>query len=191
MYRTLLQLGISFVSVGHRGQLKAYHARLVTFDGSGGFQTKELPPPSPSQDMLFGSSPIDVVSASSSSSSSSARPASAVDVDISLSPPSLSTSFLPLRMLRMCFTHHRSFKNALMHLALLILFIVSSTNNVVFSITAQSKATLFSDTSVGFFVEYFLTSVVAQAVFECVNNAVLAYTAARTRKTLTRGLERA
>ena len=44
-----------------------------------------------------------------------------------------------------------------------ILFIVSSTNNVVFSITAQSKATLFIDTSVGFFVEYFLTSVVAQA----------------------------
>ena len=94
-------------------------------------------------------------------------------------------------MLRMCFTHHRSFKNALMHIALLILFIVSSTNSAVFSITAQAKATLFSDTSVGFFVEYFLTTVVAQAVIECVINAVLAYTAARTRKTLTRGLERA
>lgn len=187
-YQTLLRLGISFVSVGHRSQLKAFHRRLIAFDGSGNFQTLELSPPPPSDtslDQHLGSSPEQFAVRSSSE-----MQAAQIDVTVSLSPsnPYFATA---LRMLRMCFTQQHSLKNLIMHAIIFLLFIVSFINTVVFIITITSKAQLFQDTSASFLIQYFFFCVVIQALIDAIINAALAYVAVRTRKNLTRGLETA
>ena len=186
-YQTLLRLGISFVSVGHRSQLKAFHRRLIAFDGSGNFQILKLsPPPSDtSLDQHLGSSPEQFAVRSSSE-----MQAAQIDVTVSLSPsnPYFATA---LRMLRMCFTQQHSLKNLIMHAIIFLLFIVSFINTVVFIITITSKAQLFQDTSASFLIQYFFFCVVIQALIDAIINAALAYVAVRTRKNLTRGLETA
>jgi ABC-type uncharacterized transport system fused permease/ATPase subunit len=190
-YLTLLRLGISFVSVGHRSQLKAFHRRLISFDGSGNFRALELPPP-PSLDQHSGSSSeqIAVNDSSSSSNSSSKVQAAPFDITVSLSPsnPIFATS---LRMLRICFTQHHSLKNLAIHAIIFVLFVFSFINSVVFTITITTKALLFQDTSPGFVAQYFFFSVIIQSLIDAVINAALAYVAVRTRKNLTRGLEAA
>ena len=186
-YQTLLRLGISFVSVGHRSQLKAFHRRLIAFDGSGNFQILKLsPPPSDtSLDQHLGSSPEQFAVRSSSEIQ-----AAQIDVTVSLSPsnPYFATA---LRMLRMCFTQQHSLKNLIMHAIIFLLFIVSFINTVIFIITITSKAQLFQDTSASFLIQYFFFCVVIQALIDAIINAALAYVAVRTRKNLTRGLETA
>ena len=42
LYQNLRELGISFVSVGHRSTLKAFHDFLIVLDKTGGFKISEL-----------------------------------------------------------------------------------------------------------------------------------------------------
>ncbi len=189
----MIGLGISFVSVGHRSQLKAYHKRLVTFDGRGKFQAQDLPhPPSSDQhlDSLADQNDSEDNNSGSGSSSSSKLQVSPIDVNVSVSPSNsvFGTSF---PVLRMCFTQQKSLKNIVMHAIIFLLFVLSMINTVVLIITITSKAQLFQDTSASFVVQYLFFCVIIQAVVDATINAALAYVAARTRKNLTRGLEKA
>jgi putative ATP-binding cassette transporter len=50
LYRNLMEMGISFVSVGHRDSLKEFHDHLIVLDKTGGFKISDLPitaPPHP------------------------------------------------------------------------------------------------------------------------------------------------
>lgn len=186
----MISLGISFVSVGHRSQLKAYHKRLVTFDGRGKFQAQDLPHP-PSSDQLLDSLADQNDSEDNNSGSSSSKfQVSPIDVNVSVSPSNsvFGTSF---PVLRMCFTQQKSLKNIVMHAIIFLLFVLSMINTVVLIITITSKAQLFQDTSASFVVQYLFFCVIIQAVVDATINAALAYVAARTRKNLTRGLEKA
>jgi hypothetical protein len=191
MYQTLLRLGISFVSVGHRSQLKAYHRRLIAFDGTGGFQSQELPlqPHPPQQSDYF----LDQIPASNADSNRSGRDLKTmpIDVQVSFSPPALDFTLAFLRMLRLCFTQHGALKNLAVHGLLLLLFIICFINSVVFGISIKSTAQLFEDTSASFIIQYLFFAVIIQALIDAIINSALAYVALRSRKNLTRGIEKA
>jgi hypothetical protein len=187
MYRTLLRLGISFVSVGHRSQLKTYHNRLVMFNGSGGFQIQDLQPPS-FVDESSDSSP-DQVALASSSSGGSSNELVPINVEVSLSPTDRSLYVAYLRIARMCFTQRGSLKNILIHGVLLLLFVLSFANRVLYLTPIISEGLLLQDSSASFSLQYFFSGVIIPAFLDAVINSALAYVALRMRKNLTRGME--
>jgi hypothetical protein len=61
----------------------------------------------------------------------------------------------------------------------------------VFGISIKSTAQLFEDTSASFIIQYLFFAVIIQALIDAIINSALAYVALRSRKNLTRGIEKA
>lgn len=189
MYSTLLRLGIHFVSVGHRSQLKAYHCRLVMFDGRGGFESHELTPPVSHHGGVDPSA--DHVAPSGNSSNDAKDLIAPINVEISISPPHRSMYMCYLHILRLCFFQRASLKNLMMHCIIFILFALSFTNTVLFITPITSEAQLFRNISAEFTIRYLFFCVIITALIDAIINSALAYVTVRMRKNLTRGLETA
>jgi ABC-type uncharacterized transport system fused permease/ATPase subunit len=186
MYQTLLRLGMNFVSVGHRSQLKAFHSRLLMIDGSGGHRFQELAPPESLHEKVDYFPEVTVASNSSSGAHNELAP---INIEVSLSPGDRSMYDVYLRIAAFCFTQRGSLKNLLVHGIILILFVLSFINIVTYITPITSKSQLFQDTSASFIVQYLFFCVIIPAILDAVINSALAYVALRMRKNLTRGME--
>ncbi len=182
----MLRLGIHFVSVGHRSQLKAFHSRLLMIDGSGGHRFQEVAPPECLHEKV---DCLPEVTAASNSSSVAHNELAPINVEVSLSPVDRSMYDVYLRIAGICFIQRGSLKNLLVHGIILILFVLSFINIVTYITPITSKSQLFQDTSASFIIQYLFFCVIIPAILDAVINSALAYVALRMRKNLTRGME--
>ncbi len=175
LYQTLRALKIHFISVGHRSQLKMFHDQLVQFDGHGNFVMSNLqtaPIDSPTHDILENFPET-------------------VDRELCLTQTevkNLDEQNVPFRpLLRLCFSQRESFKNAMAHFLILVLFIFSNCS-LLYTQFFVYEVTLFKNVSTNVFLQYFLLLVLVPSVLDTIINALIAYVALRTRKTLCRGM---
>lgn len=171
LYQTLRSLKIHFISVGHRSQLKAFHDQLVIFDGQGRFSVSNLQAVPivlpPVNSILQGSSSLD--------KDAFALPTLAIE----------PVPFVPL--LRFCYLQRESLKNLMTHFLILLLYVFSTCYALVI-IDLAFEVLLFRDTSLNVFLRFFFLILLVPSVVNTVTNALIAYVALRTRKTLCRRL---
>ncbi len=178
LYQTLRSLKIHFVSVGHRSQLKAFHDQLVVFDGQGRFalsNTQAIPVSVPEvhvdQQALH-----DRLHKTQSNLSSQ-------EINLESQP----IAYLPL--LRMCFFDRESSKNLMLHMIILVVFGVGSFLDIVWIKNTVLDSITFPD-SANYIIQYFCIAMLAPSCIQTIINALIAYSALRTRKTLVRGMHR-
>jgi ABC-type iron transport system FetAB ATPase subunit len=178
LYQTLRSLNINFVSVGHRSQLKAFHDQLVIFDGQGRIALSNIkavpvlvPETIKTRPILHETTRVD------------ARLVPAENRDIAPNP----VSYLPL--LRLCFFDRESSKNLVLHLIIFVVFGTGCFLDIVWVKSTTVKAFSLSG-SANLIFEFLLVAVLAPSCLQTVVNALIAYSAVRTRKTLCRGMHR-
>ncbi len=174
LYQTLRSLKIHFVSVGHRSQLKAFHDQLVQFDGKGHFELstiKAIPVSVPDQQIVGGLSRGEL----------SKVPAKSCHVEPH------AGGYLPL--LRLCYFSQESSKNLVLHFIILLVFATGSFLDIVWTKNTIREAVNFPN-SASYIIEYFCIVLLAPSCVQTVINALIAYSALRTRKTLVHGMHR-
>lgn len=179
LYQTLRSLNINFVSVGHRSQLKAFHDQLVLFDGLGNFVLSNIQAvPVKVPEVLGNRAVVEAESCDESHVALKKNDANELQ----------SVSYMPL--LRLCFFDRDSSKNMFLHLIIFVVFTFSCFLDIVWIRNTIRSAILFPN-SFNYIMEYFLLVMVAPSCINTVINALIAYSALRTRKTLCRGMHRA
>lgn len=181
LYQTLRSLKIHFVSVGHRSQLKAFHDQLVLFDGRGHFALSDIQAVPASVPETLGN----LLSIEKPSNNQSDVVGIVPTEDRSLESPPVA--YFPL--LRLCFFDRESSKNLVLHLIIFVVFSIGCFSDVVWVKNTSIKAFDLSS-SVNFFFEFLLLAVLVPSFIQTIVNALIAYSALRTRKTLCRGMHR-
>ena len=172
LYQTMRSLKIHFISVGHRSQLKAFHDQLVVFDGKGRFTAS-----------LLQAVPLSLAQAhdhlpSSALLSKHDTPSAPTE------PEAPSPPLFPL--FRLCFLRRESAKNLFLHFVILLLVINDDFLSIVWVKNAVVASYTFTDTSFNAFLQYFLVAILAASASATIINALIAYVALRTRKSLCR-----
>jgi energy-coupling factor transporter ATP-binding protein EcfA2 len=179
LYQTLRSLKINFVSVGHRSQLKAFHDQLFVFDGKGGFVSSSIQAVPMLTVPEVTSEPV-VIEAQLCDDKTTA---SNVNIGQELQP----VTYLPL--LRLCFFNRDSSKTLFVHLVIFVVFTVGSFLDIVWIKNTIGSAKDFPN-SFNYIMEYFLIVMFAPSLIQTAVNALIAYCALRSRKTLCRGMHR-
>ncbi len=179
LYQTLRFLQIRFVSVGHRSQLKAFHDQLVLFDELGRFKLSEI-------------EAIPIPQIQDSLKSNARTTAGALSPAVTVAPEVNTFDLQPAPiypLFRLCFLRRESSKNLVLHLMILVVFSIGCFIDIVWSkIAVVSGFPWNLNTSTNFILNYFLISMLAPAAVQTVTNALIAYSAVRTRKNLCRGM---
>lgn len=176
VYQTLRTLKISFISVGHRSQLKAFHDELVLFDGQGHY----------------------------SASSIHAAPIALPPALYSPQKPSPRTTSLPLvlpqtqappahfwQLLRVLFWRRDSAKKLVVYCLLVLIFVASACSVLYATDIIFSRGIVyFENTNVNDFFKFLFIIIVYSAVEQTIINALIAYVALRSRKTLCREMHK-
>lgn len=177
LYQTLRSLKIHFVSVGHRSQLKAFHDQLVVFDGHGHFTLSSLQAVAVSvPEVLVNRQELDALPR--------------VDEIEAIKDDSLDLQSVPyLPLLRLCYFDRSSMKNLVLHLIILAVFGLASFLDIVWVKNTITGAFSLSG-GANLVIEFILIAVIAPAFVQTIVNALIAYSALRTRKTLCHGMHR-
>jgi ABC-type iron transport system FetAB ATPase subunit len=173
LYQTLRSLNIHFVSVGHRSQLKAFHDKLVVFDGQAHFAVSDI-----------SAVPVSVPESPGKLLSADARARTSPTEERSLESPPVA--YLPL--LRLCFFDRESSKNLFIHFLIFVVFGTGCFVDIVWVRNTTTKAFDLSS-SANFIFEFLLVAVLAPSCIQTIVNALIAYSALRTRKTLCSGMQ--
>jgi ABC-type iron transport system FetAB ATPase subunit len=176
VYQTLRTLNISFVSVGHRSQLRAFHDQLVLFDGQGNYSASRIE-----------AAPISLPDSRVASQIPSPRVTSLPPSQRRVQAPPTTFRYL----FRILFWRADSSKNFLVH-CLLVLIIVFSFCQILYSkdIIFARGIYYFENTSVNDILKFFLIILLLTALEATIVNSLIAYVALRSLKNLCREMHK-